>query len=185
MPLHIKFHITISNMISKCLAISGNFRNFILINLKLIYIFQINLLFQCFIPPLVSKGQNISQHKRIIRHSIMLPRCTTLELNRSQSQLISLAMSAMLHFVLWAPRARCYKSAVRDYLLGIHVDYARSNTEVFSYYYPYNKNSAQQTLEIEKVLFIICPKETFAPNANIHSTTPFPRSLIQHCHTCL
>lgn len=66
----------------------------------------------------------------------MLPRSTTVELIMSQSQLISMATNVMLHFVLWASRARCYKIAVRDYLLGTHVDYARSNTEVFSYYYP-------------------------------------------------
>lgn len=77
-----------------------------------------------------------------------MSRSTAVELNISQSQFISIAMDAMLHFVLWAPRARGYKIVVRDYLLGTHVDYARSNTEVFSYYYSCNKHAVPQSLEM-------------------------------------
>lgn len=98
-----------------------------------------------------------------MRHSIMLPRNKTVELNISQSQLISIATNAMLHFVLWASRARYYKIAVRDYLLGTHVDYARSNTEVFSYCYPCNMNSAQQNLEIQEVLLYYVLRKHLPP----------------------
>lgn len=91
-----------------------------------------------------------------MRHNVILPRSTTVELNISQPQLISIATNARLHFVLWASRARGYKIAVRDYLLGTHVDYARSNTEAFSYYYPYNMNSWQQNSDIQEVLFLYC-----------------------------